>query len=49
MKHIQGTETCAVAYNTALRIIMTWMTENLLQHYEVKYAVVSTVQEQSFQ
>lgn len=49
MKHIQGTETCAVAYNTTLRIIMTWMTENLLQHYEVKYAVVSTVQEQSFQ
>ena len=31
----QETETSPVAYNTALRIIMTWMTENPHQHEDV--------------
>ena len=28
---------------------MTWMTENILQHYEGKYTAENTVQWQSFQ
>ena len=31
--NLQVTETCPVAYDTALRITMTWMTENLYQHF----------------